>query len=166
MSEQNPYAPPKASVTPVANAEVAPALWNPTAAGGWSLIFSPIFGAFLHMQNWKALGQPEKATASKKWIFASIVFFVALGFSSLFMMESKGLDAFGRFGGLALLIAWYYAIGKSQQTYVAERFGKHYPRRAWTIPLVTAIGIFIIFIGVFVLLAFLLMAVGVIPGNA
>ena len=81
------------------------------------------------------------------------------------MAASKGLDAFGRFGGLALLIAWYYSIGKSQQTCVAERFGKYIPLRAWTIPLVTATGIFIVFVGFF-LLTVVLIAVGVIPGDA
>jgi uncharacterized membrane protein len=162
MSELNPYAPPKAAVVDVIVAEAAPALWNPTAAGVWSLLFSPIFGACLHMQNWKALGQPEKATASKKWIFGSSLFFITVACSSLFMPESKALDNAGTLGGLALLIAWYYAIGKSQQTYVAARFGKQYPRRSWTIPLAIAIGIFIAYVGLFFLLTLLLIFAGVI----
>ena len=57
MSAQNPYAPPKAVVGDVFDGEVAPALWNPTAAGSWSILFSPIFGAYLHMLNWRALFQ-------------------------------------------------------------------------------------------------------------
>ena len=51
----NPYAPPKAEVADVGRTEVAPALWNPNAAASWSLLFSPAFGAFLHMKNWQAL---------------------------------------------------------------------------------------------------------------
>ncbi len=162
MSEQNPYAPPQAAVTDAINTEAAPALWNPTAAGAWSLIFSPIFGAFLHMQNWKALGQPEKATASKKWMFASIAFFFVLGCLSIFMPEPEKLDAFSRLGGLVLLIAWYYAIGKSQQTYVAARFGKLYPRRGWAIPLVAALGVVVVLFSLFFLVTILLIASGVI----
>jgi hypothetical protein len=163
MSEQNPYAPPTAAVADIASAEAAPALWNPTAAGSWSILFSPIFGAYLHMQNWKALGQPEKAAASKMWMFGSIAFFIILGFSSLFMPESQGLDGLARLGGLILLVVWYYTIGKSQQTYVTARFGKQYPRRGWALPMLTAIGLFIVYFGVFVLMALALIAAGVIP---
>ena len=61
MPEHNPFAPPQAEVADVPTGEAAPALWNPNAASSWSLLFSPIFGAYLHMQNWQALGQPDKA---------------------------------------------------------------------------------------------------------
>ena len=53
------YAPPTAHVDDVHAARqsaVAPPLWNPGAAMAWSLLFSPIFGAFVHMKNWQALG--------------------------------------------------------------------------------------------------------------
>lgn len=143
MSAQNPYAPPKAVVGDVVDNAVVPALWNPTAAGSWSILFSPIFGAYLHMLNWRALGEPEKAAASKRWVVVSIAFFVAISVASIFMVESKGFEVLARLGGLVLLIVWYYAMGKSQQTYVAARFGKDYPRRGWAIPLLSAIGIFV-----------------------
>ena len=154
MSAPNPYAPPKAVVGDVVGNEVAPALWNPTAAGAWSILFSPIFGAYLHMLNWRALGQPEKAAASKQWLIGSIVFIVVLSVASVSMPESKGFDALGRAGGFAVLIAWYYAIGKSQQTYVAARFGTNYPHRGWAAPLLIALGIFIAVIVVVFVVAF------------
>jgi hypothetical protein len=163
MSAHNPYAPPNAVVGDVVNAEAAPALWNPTAAGCWSILFSPIFGAYLHMLNWKALGQPEKAAASKKWVIGSIAFSVALILVTLVMPESKSLDAVGRLGGLVLLIVWYYAIGKSQQSYVAAQFGKHYPRRSWTVPLLTALGILI---GVMVVAFVVAMVAAIVSGAA
>ena len=166
MSDHNPYAAPKAVVADVFETEEAPPLWNPTAAGAWSLLFSPIFGAFLHMQNWKALGQPEKAAASKKWMFASIVFFVANIFSSPFLPESGIMGSAGSLGILLLLIVWYYAIGKSQQTYVAARFGKTYACRGWAIPLVVAFGILVAGTGFSILLAGVLIATGVIPDVA
>jgi hypothetical protein len=163
MSDHNPYAAPKAVVADVFVTEAAPPLWNPTAAGAWSLLFSPIFGAFLHMQNWKALGRPEKAAASKKWMLGSIVFLVAMMLSTLFLPESRVMDKAGNLGSLVLLIVWYYAIGKSQQTYVAARFGKTYPRRGWAVPLVVALAIFVAVICSAILLAGVLMATGVIP---
>ena len=45
------YAPPLAPVAdprPSGAFGAAPPLWNPNAAGFWSLLFSPAFGAFLH----------------------------------------------------------------------------------------------------------------------
>ena len=68
MIERNPYAPPQADVEPVAvETPAAPSLWNPNAAASWSLIFTPIFGAILHMKNWEALGEPQKAAGARSW---------------------------------------------------------------------------------------------------
>ena len=166
MSEQNPYAPPQASVVGGVGTEVAPPLWNPTAAGAWSLLFSPIFGAFLHMQNWKALGQPDKAATSKQWLFGCIAFFVVLMVVSMFLPESGGMDAIARFGGLGLLIAWYYSIGKAQQTYVAERFGTNYPRRGWLLPIAAAFGVVVAIFAVAFVLTLVLIAAGVMSDAA
>ncbi len=164
MSEHNPYAAPKAVVADVLEIEAAPALWNPTAAGAWSLLFTPIFGAFLHMQNWKALGQPDKAATSKQWIFGSIAFIVATTLLSLFMApSSKTLENISNFSGLILLVVWYYAIGKSQQNHVAARFGKTYPRRGWAIPILTAIGIAVLFFALLMVLVILSIAAGWLP---
>ena len=164
MSEHNPYAAPKAVVADVLEIEAAPALWNPTAAGAWSLLFTPIFGAFLHMQNWKALGQPDKAATSKQWIFGSIAFIVATTLLAFFTIpSSKTLDNISNFSGLILLVVWYYAIGKSQQNHVAARFGKTYPRRGWAIPILTAIGIAVLFVALLMLFAILFIAAGWAP---
>lgn len=143
MPEQNPYAPPRAQVADIdqlVSSENAPALWNPNAAASWSLLFTPIFGAYLHMRNWHALGQPEKAEKSKNWVIGSIVFVLLLAIVPLFLPDSKGVDALGRACGFGLLITWYYAIGKSQQAFVLGRFGKTYPRRGWSKPLLGAVG--------------------------
>jgi hypothetical protein len=154
MPEQNPYAPPQAKVADIdqlVSGESAPALWNPNAAASWSLLFSPIFGAYLHTRNWEALGQPEKAARSKNWMIASIVCVALLAVVPLFLPDSKGVDALGRAGGFALLITWYYAMGKSQQAFVLGKFGKAYPRRGWSKPLLAAIGAVIaLFVIVFV----------------
>jgi hypothetical protein len=44
--------------------------------------------------------------------------------AQLLLHDAANLDAFARPGGLVLLLSWYYSIGKSQQTYVKEGFGK------------------------------------------
>lgn len=146
MTAENPYAPPQAAVDDVPEAGPAPALWNPNAAASWSLLFSPIFGALLHMKNWQAMGEPRKAAASKAWALAGVGFLVLTLVASFVAPESQGVDLLGRFGGFVMLIAWYYAIGKSQATLVAARYGKAYPRRGWLQPLLLAVAAFIAFI--------------------
>jgi hypothetical protein len=163
MTLSNPYTPPKAEVSDIRSLEAAPALWNPSAAASWSLLFSPVFGSFLHMRNWQALGQSAKAEMSRRWFVGSIAYFAVVFTAALFAPDSKALDLFSRLGGLILLIAWYYAIGKSQQAYVAARFGKLYPRRGWAKPLFAAIGIVLAFFAVIFVLA---VAVGAMQGAA
>lgn len=131
----NPYAPPLADVADVPVQEAAPPLWNPNAAASWSLLFSPIFGAILHMKNWQAMGEPQKAAASKTWAIACAVFLVVLTLVSAWLAEeNKAVDAIGRFGGFGLLVAWYYQLGKSQNAFVLARYGKDYPRKGWPWP--------------------------------
>jgi hypothetical protein len=49
------------TATPEPNSR-PPALWNPNAAAGWSLLFTPAFGAFLHARNgtrWGVIARPK-----------------------------------------------------------------------------------------------------------
>jgi hypothetical protein len=140
MNERNPYAPPQADVDPVAPATaVSPPLWNPNAAASWSLLFTPVFGAILHMKNWEALGEPQKAAGARSWAIGTVIFLFALAIVSGILGDSKALDSLSRIAGLVVLVAWYYASGKSQQNYVLARFGKNYPRRGWAKPLLFAL---------------------------
>jgi hypothetical protein len=163
MPEQNPYAPPQAQVADIdelVSGENAPALWNPNAAASWSLLFTPIFGAYLHMRNWEALGQPEKAASSKNWVIGSLIFVLLLIIVPLLLPESKGMDAIGRACAFALLITWYYAMGKSQQAFVLGKFGKAYPRRGWSKPLLAAVGGLIALFAIVFVVAFVIAMAG------
>lgn len=119
--------------------ESQPALWNPNAAGCWSLVFTPLFGAYLHMKNWETLGDLEKSKKSKNWVIGSLVFLIAVVLSSVFLPETKGVEAFARLSGFVLIVSWYYSIGKIQQSYVTARFGNNYARRGWSKPLFAAL---------------------------
>lgn len=68
----NPEAPIIIEGNPRSPDEPGCALWNPSAATGWSLVFTPAFGAFIHMLNWHALGQPEQAASARRWLYASL----------------------------------------------------------------------------------------------
>jgi len=140
MQNRNPYAPPRAEVADVpASLEAAPALWNPNAAASWSLLFSPIFGAVLHMKNWQSLGEVERAVSSRNWAIGSLVFFIVMTALAVFAPDERTVDRLTRLLGLALLLTWYFASARSQQHYVQERFGKDYPRKGWVKPLLLAL---------------------------
>lgn len=125
----DPFAPPKASLDTSAEAGTAPALWNPDAAGAWSLLLSPIFGSVLIRNNWRAIGDEAKARTGMVWIVVSVLMLIP---AVLF-----GLSAF------IYIIVWYVAWQRPQATYIRERWGKDYPRKGWGLPLLAAVGIYI-----------------------
>ena len=107
------------------------AIWNPNAAANWSLLFSPAFGAYLHMLNWRSLGQPGRAAAAQHWFLASLTMLLVYVLLGVFMADSRAADAASRGLGFVYLITWYFAAGRSQARYVKEKFGADYPRKPW-----------------------------------
>jgi len=136
-TDNNPYAAPKADVADVGThaSGPLPALWNPNAAASWSLLFSPIFGAFIHMKNWQAMGEPEKAATAKNWVIASLALLVIATILAIMLPRSQGAAALSRFGGFAMLLAWYFSSAKAQVAAVQARYGRDYPRKGWGKPL-------------------------------
>ena len=112
------------------NQGVAPALWNPTAAGAWSLIFNPVFGSILVLMNWQALGMKEKIRSAQLWLITSIIILVV----SFFIPSPYGTVV-----SLAYLLVWYLSSAKTQAKYINELWGQAYPRRSWLWPLLIAV---------------------------
>ena len=135
----NPFAPPRSEVADVVRGEAAPPLWNPNAAASWSLLLSPAFGAFLHMKNWQALGEPDKAATAKTWFIVILFLLVGVILLSAFMPEVKALDGLSRIVSIALLLSWYFSSARSQVAFVTGRFGTNYPRRGWLKPISLAL---------------------------
>jgi hypothetical protein len=133
MDAGNLRAPPGADWvdTQPLQADAAPRLWNPAAAGCWSLLFTPVF----HMKNWRALGNEEKAGQAKMWMIASLAILAGVVVASLVLPESKQLDQVARSVNIGLLMAWYVTSAREQQKLVKERFGKAYERRGWFKPI-------------------------------
>ncbi len=139
--DDNRFAPPKAAVEGAYDSvEAAPPLWNPNAAASWCLLFTPVFGSWLHLQNWRALGEAQRASSANTWFVVSIA--VVLGSVVLAAMPTP-LAGGVRLINFAYLIGWYYAAAKPQVKYVKERFGDGYPRRGWGVPIVWAIVIIV-----------------------
>jgi hypothetical protein len=142
----NPYAAPTAQVADVRRDGIdAPALWNPNAAANWSLLFTPIFGAFLHMRNWQALDEPASAARAKGWVIASIAVLVFTVILALSMKSEVAANGVGKGVGLVWLLTWYFGSGRAHARYVKEAFGKDYPRRGWGMPLLIAVGVTIVY---------------------
>lgn len=151
----NPYAPPKSEVADIQQTAVAPPLWNPNAAANWSLLFSPAFGAFLHMKNWQALGESTKASAAKTWAVVSLSLILGLSALSALAPTSSPFASMPRSVGLILLLTWYFTSAREQAKYVKEQFGKEYPRRGWAKPLLLALLVFLgFFVVIFIVAAF------------
>ena len=127
----NRYAPPTAKVSDVVSAGAAPAMWNPNAAANWSLLFTPAFGAWLHMKNWQALEEPAKAAASKRWVIVNLVLIVGSAMLTSMVPEMRALDGLSRLIGIVLLLSWYFSSGRGQAEYVKSHFGQVYERRGW-----------------------------------
>jgi hypothetical protein len=150
----NPYSPPQTDLSaPAAELENNPPLWNPNAAAMWSLLFSPVFGALVHMKNWQAMGEPEKAAASKRWAIGIVVALIALVVLELAFPTNRLFNAASSFGGFGLLIGWYMASGREQVQVVSMRF-IGYPKRGWGQPLLYAVLAFIAFIVVMAICGF------------
>lgn len=125
----NPYAPPAASLE-LAPAPVTgpPALWNPNAAGLWSILLNPVFGSILVWRNWQALGDRFHARIALIWLGLSVlVFWIA-------MTTAASLN-------VPFLVIWYFACQRPQAVYVKKAWGDDYPRKPWAVPLLVAFGL-------------------------
>jgi len=115
-----------------------PKLWNPNAAANWSLLFTPILGAWLHAKNWEALSQWDKARKSMMWVYVGFAFFVGVIFLP---------DSVGTLPGFIFIIAWYFTIGKKQATYLRVNSIK-YQKRPWKKPLLIGAAGFIVYVAI------------------
>ena len=90
------------------------ALWNPNAAAGWSILFTPVFGAYLHMLNWRALGEREQEQASLLWVYAGALFIAALLVIDATALDHTTGDALTRTIEFGFLVAWYFLSAHAQ----------------------------------------------------
>lgn len=102
------------------------ALWNPNAAANWSLLFSPIFGAWIHAKNWSTLGDAQKAKQSMYWVYGGIGVLLL----ALFLPEN-----IGRAVGIGFLFGWYFSFAKCQVKHVKETLEGVYEKKGWAKPI-------------------------------
>lgn len=110
--------------------QAIPKLWNPNAAANWSLLFTPILGAWLHAKNWKELDQPDKSQKSMIWVYVGFVFLIVV----LFLPDNVGSGP-----GLIFILAWYFSSAKGQVKYLKEN-NIIYNKKTWGKPLLLGLG--------------------------
>lgn len=113
-------------------------IWNPNVAANWSFFFTPAFGSYVQMLNWRALGRKAEAENAQHWFVASVamLFFYASVplFVNMSSTETKGV-------ALAYLFIWYLIEGKCQSAYVKREIADRFTRKSWGKPiLIAAVG--------------------------
>lgn len=139
------------------------AIWNPNAAANWSLIFTPAFGAYLQMLNWRALGEPEKAASSQNWFYVGLGMLLVYVLMAVFMSDPKAADGATRGLSILFLLVWYFSSGRAQGKYVKEKFGKTYAKKPWGRALLIGVGAIVGYVIVAMVVGFV---VGVVVGVA
>ena len=85
----------------------AAALWNPTAIALWSVPFSPLFGAWLHMHNWTALGDARQADVARRWFNALLILMVFNVLVEAIGERVNSSAGMASWISLAAFVAWY-----------------------------------------------------------
>lgn len=130
-------------------AATPPRLWNPSAASGWSLFVSPVFGSILHAKNWTALERPDRARANTIWAVIGVAFYLASGIVLARLAGSQpAVTGLAGLVGIALLAAWYFSEGRGQAEYLRTTLGDGYPRRSIGLALVVALACFGVYLAV------------------
>ncbi|HWB02183.1 MAG TPA: hypothetical protein VG796_04100 [Verrucomicrobiales bacterium] len=131
--DENPY------TTPAVSDPVRPRvrLWNPQAAAGWSVLFTPIFGSLVHARNWITLGKPNLAKINYLWAAGVAAFLLVM----LFVPGIEIPRQLGSLIGIGILLGWFYSIGKRQVEEV-KSFGpppQGYEKKSWAMPMGIAV---------------------------
>ena len=114
-------------------------LWNPSAISRWSLLFTPIFGAWLNAKNWKKLNQLDKAKKSMIWVYVGIVLLL---FVVPFLPDALGSKPMGVF-----FLIWIFLSGNGQIKYFKQN-NIDYQKKAWMKPLLAGFVGFVVWFSV------------------
>jgi hypothetical protein len=101
----------------------------------------------------------DEAKTNRVWFYVSIVYLV-VALASTFIPAIP--DKLFRLAALALLLGWYFSLGKKQVLHVKETWPDGYVRKPWKKPLLIALGRLI---GAFVLLFSLAMVQELVFGS-
>jgi len=107
------------------------ALWRPSVVAAWSLVFTPAFGSWLLMHNWRALGQPQAAGRARLWLAASLAMLALQLLAGAINRRVNGDSPLMAWLALAWLLLWLLGAAWPQWIAVRRRYGRRYARRGW-----------------------------------
>jgi len=106
-----------------------PAVWNPNALANWSILLTPLFGAYFVTENYKAMGLSKEAKKSMEWFYIGIAVMLSpILLSAVFPVAGfiVALIAY-----VIYLISWYFLSARKQHGVVMAAYGKNYERQPW-----------------------------------
>ena len=107
------------------------ALWRPSAVAAWSLVFTPAFGSWLMMHNWRILGDARAAAGARRWLGASLAMLALQLLAGAVNRRLNGDSPLFHWLALAWLALWLLGAAWPQWAAVRRRYGRRYPRRGW-----------------------------------
>lgn len=115
------------------------ALWNPSVAACWSVVFTPAFGAWLLMRNWEVLGERRQAAAARMWFVFSVGLLAVRLISGALNARLNSQSNLLLWFSWGYLLAWWIAAAAPQARLVRARFGADFPRQGWDYALLLAV---------------------------
>jgi hypothetical protein len=117
----------------------AQAVWNPSVAACWSVIFTPAFGAYLLMRNWEALGDQRQAEAARKWFAFSVGLLAVRLLSAAINTRLNSQSNLMLWVSWGWLLVWWILAAAPQARLVRARLGADFPRHGWDYALLLAL---------------------------
>lgn len=106
-------------------------LYNPNVGFSLSLFFTPVFGAWIILKNWKSLGEKRQAIHARYWFKGLLIFYLLYFFLPWF-------DDYSYLAFIIPLLAWYFVEGRLQATYL-KRTRIKYKKKPWLKPILIGI---------------------------
>ena len=117
-------------------------IWNPNVAACLSIIFTPIFGAWIHAKNWEVLKKEQERRWSMLFVYCLISVTIFVVYYQLFIGDVKSSPL-----SIGTLLTWYFILGKSQLSHIKDN-DINYEKRSWIKPLLCGVGGYIILFGI------------------
>ena len=117
-------------------------IWNPNVAACLSIIFTPIFGAWIHAKNWEVLKKEQERRWSMLFVYCLIIVTIFVVYYQIFIGDVKSSPL-----SIGTLLTWYFILGKSQLSHIKDN-NINYEKKSWIKPLLCGVGGYIILFGI------------------
>ena len=117
-------------------------IWNPNVAACLSIIFTPIFGAWIHAKNWEVLKKEQERRWSMLFVYCLISVTIFVVYYQLFIGDVKSSPL-----SIGTLLTWYFILGKLQVSHIKDN-NIVYEKKSWIKPFLCGVGGYIILFGI------------------